>query len=174
MADYEHSDTGNWNLSSPYVEHLAKLFIEADAYNEIAQYGFTDIIMDLQTKDVDKVILRYRGLEKYIFKLKKIIMYSWFAMNSSTQKEKFLDYHKELQALEDESLGNIIVKVQSGMKSTNSIDEDMFKLVFREVEKIDMTMRAPMKEADLIFMHKESFDPVEYKKKVIDSFKEGM
>jgi len=174
MAEFESSETGNWNLSSPYVQQLATLFLEANVYKEIARFGFTDIILDLQTKEVDKTILRYRGFEKYIYKLKDIIIHSYVAFDKSNLKEKFVEFKKDLEEIEDNCLKTIIKQTQNGMKTKKEIDEDMFKLIFKKVEDMDMKMRAPMKAVDLIFMNKETFDAVEFKKRIADSFKEGM
>ncbi len=171
--DFEHSETGNWNLSSPYVEYLAKLFKEADEYKEIAKFGFGDILLDLNTREKDKTILRKRGFEKYIYKLKSIILWSQFAIKGKTDKEDFDKYYKFLEYIEKNTLKNIITTEPVGMKSRDVINEELFNVNFEKVEEIDMKMREPMNKADLIFMHKETFDPNEFKKKTAERFKEG-
>jgi hypothetical protein len=175
MGDsFEHSESGNWNLSSPYVEALARMFIEASQYKEISKFGFTDILLDLNTNDKDKIQIRIRGFQKYIYKLKDIIMWSYFAMKSSGLKDKFKEYHTDLESIEKESIPNIITKEPNGTSFKQVINEELFDLIYEKVEEIDMKMREPMNQVDLIFMHKETFDPIEYKKKIAESFKEGM
>jgi hypothetical protein len=172
-GEYEHSETGNWNLSSPYVEYLAKLFKEADEYKEIAKFGFSDILLDLNTRDIDKAVLRKRGFEKYIYKLKSIIAWSKFAIKEGNQQESFMNYYKDLEMIESECLKNIMKTEYVGMKTRQVINEELFKINFDKVMDIDMNLREPMNKADLIFMHKETFDPHEFKKKVTERFAEG-
>lgn len=174
MAEsYEHSDSGNWNISSNYVEEISRLLREANQYKEIAKYGFSDIISELNTKESDKTLLRKKGLEKYIYKLKDVIMYCWFAMRTSSNKTKFLDYHKDLEYIEKNWLIHIITKIPQGYKNKSIINEPIFDFIFEKIEKIDREIREPMKEADLIFQHKETFDPNEFKKSVEARFIDG-
>jgi hypothetical protein len=173
MGEYEKSESGNWNFSSDYVQQIAKLFIEANDYKEIAKYGFKDILLDLNTSNSDKVSLRMRGLQKYIYKLKDIILYCKFAMKSQTRKDKLISYRNDLIDIEKNFLNSIIEEKQEGLKKKQAINEEMFDLIFNNLEKIDMDMREPINEEDLIFIHRDIIDPKEQKKKLKQGFIEG-
>lgn len=169
-SNFEHSETGNWNISADYVEQLMRLFREAEAYNEIARYGFSDMLLDLSTAEKDKTLLRKRGFEKYIYKLKRIISWSKLAIKTKKEKEDFMNFYNTLEFIEENTLKNIIKIEKSGMKEKEVIDEELFNINFKKVEDIDRELREPMNKYDLIFMQKETFDAKEFKKKMKESF----
>jgi hypothetical protein len=94
-------------------------------------------------------------------------------MKSQTRKDKLISYRNDLIDIEKNFLNSIIEEKQEGLKKKQAINEEMFDLIFNNLEKIDMDMREPINEEDLIFIHRDIIDPKEQKKKLKQGFIEG-
>ena len=90
-------------------------------------------------------------------------------MKTPGTKETIEEYEKKLEKILT-VLPMISQTIFNRIKKTKSIkiDEEKFKKVLDIVLEIKSRINIPLNKNHLIFTDKEEFDPVEYKKKIIE------
>jgi len=168
--DYIVSDHGNWNVAADYSRlKIMKHLYFADEYETIATFGFVDFEEEL-TYSGNADFLKIRGFKRLIKTLLMIISNSRFAIKEPERKT-INGYAKEL--IKYGKVLNLLYKYrrnqQKKTKELVIIPEKYDKALDRVIE-IKTLINEPLNRYDLIFTHKEEFDPKKYKKGI----KEGL
>jgi hypothetical protein len=174
MAEYETSETGNWNIAENWSnEMIFKPFYECSQYLTIAKRGTSSIEEDFIFDEQTKVRSRINSLEWARDKLEQGIRQSLFAIRNSNDRKKVQDFLKEIVDLDNGSncpMSLVFNKVTDRDKTKIEINEEMFKIVFNCLKRIFTEVTEPMNRSDLIFNFKEQFDPKKAKKRIKEDF----
>ena len=169
-GDYEMSDYGNWNVASEYsrLKIMRPLYL-ADEYETIATFGYLDFGEEL-TLNFNEDVLKIRGFKRLIKTLILIINNSKFAIKGNEKKD-LLEYRKELEKFYN------VIKVmfkytydQRHKTKELKIIAEKYNPALERVLEIKSLINEPLNRYDLIFTHKEEFNP----KKAKQHIKEGL
>jgi hypothetical protein len=174
MADYESSETGNWNVAENWSNSLIfKPFFECSEYLTLAQFGCSDISEDFMFDEKTKIKTRIESLKWAKHKLEMGIRQCMFAVRNANDKTKMNNYLKEVIDLK-EPIKNIEEIIMDRDLKKSIINEEYFDLVFNVLLRIFTEITEPMNRSDLIFNFKETFDPSEYKRNIKNRFVQGL
>ncbi len=152
------SDYGNWNVASDYsrLKIMKQLYL-ADEYETIATFGFSDFFDELSIA-VDTDILKIRGFKRLIKSLMMVIDNSIFAIKKN-EKETLKKLRAELTRYWNILPTLFKYKVNQKSRSRKlELNEEYQKALERVIE-IKAEINEPLNRYDLIFTHKEDFDP---------------
>lgn len=168
FGDSSQSDYGNWNVASDYAKlKIMKHLYDADRYEIISTFGHYDLLDELMiTVDVD--LLKIHGFRRLINTLLMLINNSIFAIKKKaskkgqkkTDREILEHYKKELKKIKE-----IVPKLythqvnQISKTKVLKIDVKKYHTVLDIVIEIKAKINEPLNKYDLIFSHKEEFDP---------------
>ena len=165
------SEYGNWNVASDYsrLKIMKQLYL-ADEYEVIATFGFSDFMEELSV-NISVDVLKIRGFKRLIKALIMVIDNSKFAIKG-THKEKIIELRGELKRY-----WNVVPKLYKYKKNEKNKTQEL-KLIEKEynpalerIIDIKSEINEPLNRYDLIFTHKEEFDPAAAKKKIKDDLK---
>ena len=165
------SEYGNWNVASDYARlKIMKQLYLADEYEIIATFGFSELIDELTTTfSVD--VLKIRGFKRLIKSLLMVIDNSKFAIKGS-HKKIIEELRKELQRYWKiiPTLFNYKRNEKTKTKELRLVEKEYNKSIERVIE-IKSEINEPLNRYDLIFTHKEEFDPKAAKAKIMEDLK---
>lgn len=168
--DTEISEFGNWNVAADYSKlKIMKQLYLADEYEIIATFGFVDFMDELNFQlNVD--VLKIRGFKRLIKSLLMVISNSRFAIKKGDRekldkfKEELTRFWKVIHVLFEHK------KNQKNKTSELRIKEEVYNKALERVLEIKTEINEPLNKYDLIFTHKEDFDPARAKAMI----KEGL
>lgn len=166
--ELEFTESGNWNAARTYSEAMiARFLIECQGYERLAQFGMEH--PDEQYMMPPEMIKQRRldAMRWYIDTLKTIIDNTFFALKLKGKTEAG-KYYSFLETIEDLYEERVLIKSEDRGKHTIDIDEDRFKLILKNIKLIRRQLNMYLNQADLIFQHREEFDPVKLKQKMMD------
>lgn len=167
------AESGNWNSAKEYAEKKIMNPLEmVDVYEEIAWFGTSDIISDLIMQNRGNVgldELKFKSFQRLIHKLILICNNSDFALQThSGSKTKLNSLRRELENIRD-NLGKYAYIITDQTRGTKNLKlKPEYMNVLKRVSEIKKELNTPLNEGDLIFIHKETFDPKAFKKRIID------
>ncbi len=153
------SDYGNWNVAADYAKlKIMKQLYLADEYEIISTFGFSDFLDEL-SMNVDTDVLKIRGFKRLIKSLIMVIDNSLFAIKK-THKEDLKELRKELSRYWKiiPKLFEYKINQKNKTKELKLIQDEYNKALERVIE-IKSAINEPLNRYDLIFTHKEDFDP---------------
>lgn len=164
--DTEVSEHGSWNVAADYARlKIMKQLYLADEYEIISTFGFSELIDELDT-NIPIDVLKIRGFKRLIKCLIMIINNAKFAVKGQHKtdldkmKEELKRYWKVVPTL---------FKYQTNQKNKTKelllIEEDYDPALERLIE-IKSDINEPLNRYDLIFTHKEEFDPKKAKEMI--------
>lgn len=168
--EYMISDYGNWNVAADYSKlMIMKPLWLASEYRKIAYFGYADLLDELALGEYNLDFLKMKGYNRLVNILIEVIENSQFAIIPKKDKEllrKFLERLKRIEKLKPLLFKTKINQVKK--TSEVIIVKEKYDPLLEEVSKIRAEILEPLNRSDLIYTHKEEFDPVAYKKMVID------
>lgn len=171
---YEVSETGNWNVAAPYVQlKIMRMLYFLDLYEEVATFGTSDILEELQMSPEHLTLNRIRGLKRMAKFLQMLINNVRFAIKSETDKKKLaLDYEELMDVIEVIPLVEEKSINQRDKRVTLEINEKYFNAILNILVRIKTDINEPLNNNDLIFSTSEEFDPDKYKEEFIKEITE--
>ena len=177
--DFEHSDSGNWNVAESWSTLMIfKPFQEASKYLTMAKKGCSDIEEEFMFDDDTKIRTRISAIKWARDKIEEGIIQSMFAVNKDDLKivTDLLQQLRSLEEFDDNNfspINNIELKLinRDGYKIT--INEEAFNIIYKCLKRIYTEVMFPLNRSDLIFMYKERFDKEQFKENVMKRFTEG-
>lgn len=168
-GEFVISETGNWNTAADFSrEKIAKPLIKCDYYEDIAKFGYAYLIDELMGYGIPDDLVRYTGLKRLVEELLKLCNNVEFAMRKlnskdllKKQKDRLLEVRKVLPLL-------AFIKRNASSKSQQLTLDKRFLEVLDVVIEIKSKVNVPLNMNDLIFTHRDEFDPVAFKKKLKD------
>jgi len=163
------SDYGNWNVASDYARlKIMKQLYLADEYEIIATFGFSELLDELAV-DVPLDVLKIRGFKRLIKSLMMVIDNSKFAVKG-THKGELVNLRKELKRYWKIIPTLFKYKINQKNKTQElKLIEKEYNLSLERVTEIKSEINEPLNRYDLIFTHKEDFDPAKAKKMIKES-----
>ena len=176
FGDTSQSEHGNWNVASDYAKlKIMKHLYDADKYEIIALFGHYDLLDEIIMVDVDVDLLKIQGFRRLVNTLLMLINNSIFAVkkkiskkgNPKTDREKLDHYKEELKKIKIliPKLYKYEVNAIHRTKKIKIITEKYQKVLDFVIET-KARINEPLNKYDLIFSHKEEFDPAEAKKQI--------
>jgi len=164
--DFVVSDYGNWNVASDYSRlKIMKHLYFADEYETIATFGFTDFEEELNFNG-NADFLRIRGFKRLLKTLSLIISNSKFAVKG-TPRIDLENYDKELRQYG--KVINLLFKYKLNQRTKIKelvIIKDKYDQALDRVLEIKSLINEPLNKYDLIFTHKDEFDPKKFKEAI--------
>lgn len=160
------SEYGNWNVASDYsrLKIMKQLYL-ADEYEVIATFGFSDLIDELNVEtSID--VLKIRGFKRLIKCLIMLINNSKFAITGNFKKT-LLDFKKELDRYW--SITPTLYKYKRDEKNKTQelkLNQEDYNKALERISDIKSEINEPLNRFDLIFTHKEDFDPKKAKEMI--------
>lgn len=153
------SDYGNWNVAADYSRlKIMKQLYFADEYEIISTFGFSDFLDELRV-DVDIDVLKIRGFKRLIKSLIMVIDNSLFAIKK-THKEDLKKLRGELSRYWKVIPKLFEYKVNQKYKTKElKLIPNAYNQALERVIEIKSAINEPLNRYDLIFTHKEDFDP---------------
>ncbi len=165
----DYSESGNWNSAKEYSERkILKYSLLADDYEVLAYLGSLDIVDELiNMGNTDEI--KIRGFRRLLNVLGILCSNSYFAMEKTKTAQGIVEgFRKEIKDIEKE-IPNLFMVVSDQINKIKRIKLlDGYEAKLERVSEIKKLINVSLNEADLIFIHKETFDPKDYKKKIFD------
>jgi len=163
----EMSEYGNWNVAADYSKlKIMKQLYLADEYETIATFGFVDFIDELNF-NVNTDVLKIRGFKRLIKSLLMVINNTRFAIRKKTDKEKIDKFKEELERFW--KVMPVLYSYKTNQKEKTKelrINEKDYNKAMERVIEIKAEINEPLNKYDLIFTHKEEFDPTKAKEMI--------
>lgn len=160
------SDYGNWNVASDYARlKIMKQLYLADEYEIIATFGFSDLIEELTT-DFSVDVLKIRGFKRLIKSLIMVIDNSKFAVKG-IHKKTLNNLRGELQRYW--KVIPTLYKYKRNEKNKTQelrLEQNEYNQAIERIIEIKSEINEPLNRYDLIFTHKEEFDPKAAKEQI--------
>ena len=161
--ELDFTETANWNSAQQYSEVLiTQHFINADRLKEIARFGTLDLEGSILGNIPPHILIkaRYNALERYYFEIESVIENSFFALRTKDKP----DVEKIRKSME--KIKPLIKKVIVREGGKESIREELFEKIFEALRALMEELKSPINKSDLIFGHKEEFDPLAHKQAI--------
>jgi len=168
IDDFIISDHGNWNVAADYSKlKLMKPLYLADEFETIATFGFLDFYEE-STNTLNVDFIKIRGFKRLIKTLIMLINNAKFAVGKN-EKVKLGNYEKELKKFEN-IIPLLFYYKKNEQKKTKElfIRSEKYNPALDRVIEIKALINEPLNKFDLIFTHKEDFDPARAKKEIKD------
>ncbi len=164
---YNISESGNWNVAADYSKlKIMKPLYLCDTYENIAKFGYDNILDQLINYSIPNEIVRLNGFIRLVHELLKLIKNSKFALKKGDTLKDIEKYEKKLKTvLEIIPRLSKITKTHKG--KITKIHEENYNKVLDLVLEIKSKINDPLNKNHLIFTDKEEFDPVKYKEQLI-------
>lgn len=163
------AESGNWNTAEDYSKiKIMNLLGIADDYEELAEFGSLNILDEIvnqaQTEE-----LKLRGFRRLINHLIRVCNNSWFALDKHATAQKNIEAFKtELKAIRD-NIGGLFIITHNEVTRTRQLS--LLPLYYEKLDRVSeikKEINKELNEGDLIFIHKDNFNPQDYKKKIFD------
>lgn len=166
---YMYSELGNWNVAARFAEEkVMKPLIKCDIYEDIARFGQSSILEELENLDqIPLDVLKLSGFSRLLNELIKICRNTKFAMKVSGTKEKLNEIEEKLMMIK-EKLSSCYEEGYNKIQKNNEVTlkPQIFKLVLERTSKLKSDLNEPLNKNHLIFTDKEEFDPVAFKNRI--------
>ena len=167
------SEHGSWNVAADYARlKIMKQLYLADEYEIISTFGFSDFIEELENMNIPIDVLRIRGFKRLIKCLIMVINNAKFAVKGS-HKETLVKFKDELKRYW--KVISTLFKYRHNQQSKTKelvLNEDEYNEALERVIEIKSEINEPLNRYDLIFTHKEEFDPKKAKEMIKKELKE--
>ena len=164
--ELDFTETANWNSAQLYSEvAITKYLLDADKFRLIATYGSLDLESSI-LQNIPQNLLsraRYNALIRYHDTIRTILENSYFALRNK-DKESVDPVFEKLEKIEPH-FAKVLVKING----KESINETLIRALIEILRKILKEIKTPLNKSDLIFGHKEEFDPTKFKESVKDN-----
>lgn len=167
------AESGNWNTAENYSQlKIMNLLAIADEYEELAEFGSLNLFDEINNKSYSEE-LKLRGFRRLINHLIRVCNNSFFALKK-TQQDKLESMKKELKEIRD-NLPSCLVVIANNVTRTKEIKlTESYYTKLERVSEIKKEINIYLNEGDLIFIHKDSFDAKDYKKRIFqDAIERG-
>lgn len=166
---YNISETGNWNVAADYSKlKIMKPLYLCDTYENIAKFGYDHILEQLANYSIPNDIVRLNGFSRLLHELLRLIENSKFALKVGKTRNQIEKYEKTLREIDKIiPLLSKTTKTRKGM--IIKIDEERYDKVLKIVLDLKSKINEPLNKNHLIFTDKEEFDPIAYKKQLIEN-----
>lgn len=164
------SEHGTWNVASDYSRlKIMKPLYLCDEYETIATFGHLDFYDELTQESISTDLVKIRGFKRLIKTLILVISNSKFAIKGK-EKDNLEGYSKELERYY-KIVSTLFNYKTNQIKKTKELKiiAEKYDLALERVLEIKSLINEPLNKFDLIFTHKEEFDPKAYKKQIMDS-----
>lgn len=168
---YNVSESGNWNVASEFARlKIMKPLDYADHYENIARFGYDTLIEQLENFGIPLDTLKIIGFERLVNELIKLCGNSRFAMKKGNTRKELEDSEEKLKKIRKllPLLSRTITKQQN---KTLVLNEELYYKTLDYVIEIKAKLNEPLNKNDLIFTHKQEFDPKAYKKQIMEEAK---
>lgn len=161
------SDHGNWNVAADYARlKIMKQLYLADEYELIATFGFSDFIDELNIQ-IDADVLKIRGFKRLIKSLIMVIDNSIFAVKKDPFRKSLKDLREELARYWKIISTLFDYKTNQRDKTRElKLNQEEYDKALERVVEIKSEINEPLNRYDLIFTHKEDFDPKKAKEQI--------
>lgn len=171
--EFEQSETGNWNVADKWSDSMIFTpFREASDYLRTAHFGCSDLFEDFTFDETTKIAARIKSLKWAKYCIEQGIRQCLFAIRNKTDKDKLTEYLGDL-----EKYAEVIDSIEEiriyGDEKKSEINQEVFDFVYNALLKIYTNVTEPMNRSDLIFTHREDYDPKKFKESIKERFKEG-
>ena len=161
------AESGNWNTAENYSKvKIMTLLAITDEYEELAEFGSLNIFDEMTDKRYTEEI-KIRAFRRLINHLIRICNNSFFALKPSNQAT-LETYKIELKDIKDNL--QVLMKVTNNQikkEQTISLTPEYYNKLER-VSEIKKSINVELNKGDLIFIHKDNFNPKEFKKRIFD------
>lgn len=161
--DFEVSQYGNWNVAAEYSKlKIMKQLDLADQYETIATFGYLEFGDEFDSP-IDTDTLKIKGFKRLVKSLMMVINNCQFAVKKESLKQ-LMEYKKELIRYfkVTSTLSRTKTDQRNGTKEL-VINEENYEKALERVVEIKALINEPLNRYDLIFSHKEEFDPKKWK-----------
>ena len=168
---YNVSESGNWNVASDYSRiKIMKPLDFCDHYENIARFGYDTLLEQLENFGIPLDTLKLIGFERLVNELIKLCGNSKFAMKSTGSKAQLEAEEKKLFDMRKviPLLSKVVTKHR---KQEVFIIKEKYYPALDLVVEIKAKLNEPLNKNDLIFTHKEDFDPKKYKQTIMEDAK---
>jgi len=158
--------SGKWNASRDWTQEMVfRPLYNCYVFHETgAKFGTYDPGEGMWKSENEKIAFRINSMEWLVNELIEAINNSEFALNDTksknkekkSDKEKSLEYLKRLEYIQDNLLKYIQENQQRGSKKIIKINEEKFKILLRELQKIRRNLQEFVNNSELIYFQKEA------------------
>lgn len=172
---YNVSETGNWNVASDYSKiKIMKPLILADIYEDVAFFGYSDFMEELQNLNIQPEVLKINGMKRLIRILIRLIDNTLFAIKERKMDKKenkgdkleLKNYKQKLIKIEKLIPYLSEIQTNSIKKTHKVILKKEYYQVLAGIVEIKSLINEPLNRNHLIFTDKEEFDPREFKNRI--------
>lgn len=163
------AESGNWNTAEDYSKlKIMNLLAIADDYEELAEFGSLNLLDEINNQNYTEE-LKLRGFRRLINHLIRVCNNSWFALEKhKTAQQNIETFKRELKTIRD-NIGILFVISNNQVLKTRKLSIlPIYYEKLDRVSEIKKEINKELNEGDLIFIHKDNFDPKDYKKKIFD------
>lgn len=167
------SESGNWNTAENYSKiKIMNLLALADEYEELAEFGSLNLFDEITEKKMTEEI-KLRAFRRLINHLIRICNNSYFALKE-TNRTNLEAYKKELKEILN-NLAGLVEVTNNAINKTREISTNFNYLEKLErVSEIKKLINVELNKGDLIFIHKEQFNPKDFKARIFqDAIERG-
>lgn len=162
------SETGNWNVADNYSKiKIMKPLLLSDIYEDVATFGYESLVEELINHEAPSDdFIRYKGLERLIRELIKLINNAKFALKKPGTKSQILGYKDKLLKFQ-KIIPKLIKKNSNQLLKTTTIkiiNENLFTEILSHIVELKSKINEPLNKNHLIFTDKQEFDPIAFKK----------
>jgi len=169
--DFSVSETGNWNVADKYTKYkIMTPMIRCEVYEDLATFGYESLADELAGwYQIPDDVIRIKGLVRLVKELIRLCKNTKFAMTKGGTKKELEDFEKKLVRIQ-KVIPMLYEVYTNQIKKTREfrIIQSKFDKVLEEVVQIKSEINEPLNKNDLIFTHKEEFDPRAYKKAMME------
>ena len=167
------AESGNWNTAENYSQiKIMNLLAIADEYEELAEFGSLNLYDEITSKGMVEEI-RIRAFRRLINHLIRVCNNSFFALKSA-QQNQLKSITEELKTIRD-NVSNYFMIINDSVNGTKRIKlHAEFNVKLERVSELKKNINVYLNEGDLIFIHKDTFDAKDYKKRIFqDAIERG-
>lgn len=165
----DYSESGNWNTAKEYSERkILRPLLMADDYETIAYLGSLDIIEEImQNYNVDE--MKLRGFRRLLSSLILVCNNSYFALQThASAQKKIEEYRKKLIQIQKDLVKVFYVTTNQVKGIRKIVLNSEYEKKLEEVSEIKKNINVSLNQGDLLFIHKEVFDPKDFKKRIFE------
>lgn len=163
------AESGNWNTAEDYSKiKIMSLLAIADEYEELSEFGSLNLMDEIQNKQFTEE-LKIRAFRRLINHLIRVCRNSWFALDKhKTAQQNIEKYTNELKGIREE-ISSFFIMVNNEIQKTRQLR--ILPIYYQKLERVSeikKEINKELNEGDLIFIHKDTFSPEDYKKKIFE------